>query len=75
MDNVKFRSRTILNVMGELKEFAEALLDQLDVEINEEKEIAELSLKIEEDPSFTAKFEDLEKICQEIFPVITLFIF
>ena len=70
MDNVKFRSRTILNVMGELKEFAEALLDQLDVEINEEKEIAELSLKIEEDSSFTAKFEELEKICQEIFPVM-----
>ena len=33
----------ILNVMGEHEEFAEALLDQLSVEINEEKEILELS--------------------------------
>ena len=54
--------------MEELKEFAEALLDQLSVEINEEKEIAELSLKIAEDPSFTLKFDDLQKVCQEIFP-------
>ncbi|KAG0510964.1 MAG: hypothetical protein NPMRD1_410010, partial [Nitrosopumilales archaeon] len=36
--------------MGELEEFAEALLDQLSVEINEETEIAELSDKIKEDP-------------------------
>jgi len=54
--------------MGELKEFAEALLDQLSVEINEEKEISELSSKINEDTSFTVKFEELEKVCQEIFP-------
>ena len=54
--------------MGELEEFAEALLGQLSVEINEEKEIAELFSKINEDPSFKVKFDDLEKICQEIFP-------
>jgi len=54
--------------MGELEEFSEALLGQLSVEINEEKEISELSLKINEDKSFIAKFDDLEKICEEIFP-------
>ncbi|HXV66204.1 MAG TPA: hypothetical protein VD731_03095 [Nitrosopumilaceae archaeon] len=54
--------------MGEIEEFAEALLDQLSVEINEEKEIAELFLKIKEDSSFNVKFEDLETICQRIFP-------
>ena len=56
--------------MGELQEFAEALLGQLSVEINEEKEIAELFSKINEDPSFKVKFDDLEKICQEIFPLM-----
>jgi len=39
--------------MGELEEFAEALLAQLSVEINEEKEISELFSKINEDASFT----------------------
>jgi len=57
--NVKFTSMEILSVMEELKEFAEALLDQLSVEINEEKEIAELSSKIAEDSSFTLKFFEL----------------
>ena len=57
----------ILN-MGELEEFADALLDQLSVEINEEKEISELFSKIKEDSSFSVKFYDLEKICQEVFP-------
>jgi hypothetical protein len=54
--------------MGELEEFAEALLAQLSVEINEEKEIAELVEKISEDTSFNIKFDELEKLCQEIFP-------
>ncbi len=54
--------------MGELEEFAEALLDQLAVEINEEKVIAELSSKIKEDSSFNVKFSTLEEISQEIFP-------
>ena len=54
--------------MGEFEEFAEALLDQLSVEINEEKVIAELSSKIKEDSSFNVKFSTLEEISQEIFP-------
>jgi len=54
--------------MGELEEFAEALLDQLSVEINEEKEISELADKISEDASFTVKFDELENICQGVFP-------
>ena len=54
--------------MGELEEFAEALFAQLSVEINEEKEIAELSSKIQDDTSFNVKFQDLEQICEEVFP-------
>ena len=54
--------------MGELEEFAEALLDQLSVEINEEREILELANRISDDSSFTLKFENLENICEEIFP-------
>jgi hypothetical protein len=54
--------------MGELEEFAEALLAQLSVETNEEKEITELAEKISEDSSFTLKFDNIEKICKEIFP-------
>jgi len=42
--------------MKELDEFAEALLAQLSVEINEEKEISELSSKINDDASFNVKF-------------------
>jgi len=53
--------------MGELEEFAEALLDQLSVEINEEKEIAELSSKINDDSDFSVKFPELEQISEEIF--------
>ncbi len=54
--------------MGEFNEFGEALLDQLSVEINEEKEISELSSKISEDPSFSIKFPELEEVCEQIFP-------
>lgn len=54
--------------MGELEEFAEALLGQLSVELNEEKEISELFVKIDEDASFTVKFDELEQVCNEIFP-------
>jgi len=57
-----------ISVMGEFEEFAEALFAQLSVEINEEKEIAELSSKIQDDTSFNVKFQDLEQICEEIFP-------
>ncbi len=56
--------------MGEIEEFAEALLGQLFVEINEEKEISELFTKIKEDTSFNVKFDELENICQELFPVM-----
>lgn len=54
--------------MGEFEEFAEALMGQLEVELNEEKEIAELSSKIKEDNLFTLKFDEIEKITQKIFP-------
>ena len=56
--------------MGELDEFAEALLAQLSIEINEEKEIAELSSKIAEDTSFSLKFPELEQVSEEIFPLM-----
>lgn len=54
--------------MGELYEFAEALIDQIAVELDEEKEIAHLSSQISDDPDFTVKFDTLEKITAEIFP-------
>ena len=54
--------------MGELEEFAEALLAQLSVETNEEREIAELASKIAEDSTFTVKFQSLEEVCEQIFP-------
>ena len=43
--------------MGEFEEFAEALLDQISVEINEEKEISELASKINEDESIPKSFD------------------
>jgi len=48
--------------MTELEEFADALLDQISVEINEEKDIAMLSARISDDAEFTAKFETPEQI-------------
>ncbi len=54
--------------MSEMDEFAEALLAQLSVEINEEKEIASLSKKIEEDNGFKVEFGDTEKIAQSLLP-------
>ena len=56
--------------MGELEEFAEALLDQLSVEINEEKVIADFEAKISEDSSFLVKFDDLPKLSKEFFPLM-----
>ena len=56
--------------MGEFEEFAEALFGQLTVEINEEKEIAKLADRAKDDLSFKVKFEELEKISQEIFPML-----
>jgi len=54
--------------MSEMDEFAEALLAQLSVEINEEKEIASLSKKIKEDNEFKVEFGDTEEIAQTLFP-------
>ena len=56
--------------MPELEEFAEALFGQLSVEINEEKEIANLAEQIREDNSFDVKFETLEKASSDIFPTM-----
>ena len=57
--------------MGEFEEFAEALLDQISVEIDEEKEIAQLSERINEDSDFPVQFTELEPFSKEIFPEIT----
>jgi len=54
--------------MSETDEFAEALLAQLSVEINEEKEIDSLSKKIKEDNEFKVEFGDTEKIAQTLLP-------
>ena len=53
--------------MGELEEFAEALIDQIAVEINEEREISELTSKIADDTEFKVKFDALETVTDEIF--------
>jgi hypothetical protein len=54
--------------MTELEEFADALLDQISVEINEEKDIASLSARIAEDPEFDVRFDTPEQIVQRITP-------
>jgi len=51
-----------------MDEFAEALLAQLSVEINEEEEIDSLSKKIKEDNEFKVEFGDTEKIAQTLLP-------
>ena len=56
--------------MEEYNEFAEALIDQLSVEINEEKENSDLASKIDEDSSFNVTFDSLEDASKEIFPWI-----
>ena len=53
--------------MSEFDEFAEALMGQLSVEIDEEKVIAELAKKIKEDRDFTVKFDDIESVSQNLF--------
>ena len=53
--------------MSELKEFAEALMAQISVEINEEKEISELAKRIKEDRNFTVEFDSVENISQKLF--------
>lgn len=52
--------------MTEVEEFADALLDQISVEINEEKDISTLSTRISEDPEFTIKFETPAQITDRV---------
>ncbi len=66
--SLKFSSNTILVDLPELEEFAEALIAQLGVEISEEKEIADLTSKINEDANFTLKFDEIEKISEQLLP-------
>ena len=47
--------------MTEFEEFAEALLDQISVETDEEKEIAELTSRINDDSTIPKSFENMEK--------------
>jgi len=54
--------------LPELEEFAEALIGQLSVELNEEKEIAGLADKIAEDNNFTLKFDPIEAISEKFLP-------
>lgn len=56
--------------MTEYDEFAEALIDQLAVEINEEKDNSNLASKIDEDSSFNITFDSLEKASENLFPWI-----
>jgi len=56
--------------LTEYDEFAEALIDQLLVEINEEKENSDLASKIDEDSSFNVNFDSLEIASGQIFPWI-----
>ena len=53
--------------MPELEEFAEALLDQIAVETDEEKVIADLVEKIDSDSPFDVKFEPLEEAAKKLF--------
>ena len=55
-------------MLPELDEFAEALMAQLSVEIDEEIEIKQLAEKIEEDRNFMVEFDSVENISQKIFP-------
>ena len=55
-------------ILSELDEFAEALMAQLSVEIDEEIEINQLAEKIEEDKNFVVEFDSVKNISQKIFP-------
>ena len=54
--------------MSEFEEFAEALFGQLSVEINEEKEIIQLAEKAKEDLQSKVKFDELDKITNQLYP-------
>ena len=53
--------------MTEFEEFAYALLDQLSVELNEEKEITDSKAKALQAFSSSIKFEEIEIICDRLF--------
>jgi hypothetical protein len=55
--------------MGEFTEFTEALFGQLSVEIDEEKEIAELAEKANDEIAEKVQFKKLEEIAKEVFPI------
>lgn len=52
--------------MSELEEFADALLDQISVEVNEEKDIETLSARINEDGDFDVKFDSPSQVMASI---------
>jgi hypothetical protein len=54
--------------LGEFQEFAEALFGQLSVEINEEKEIADLAVKAKDDIANKVQFKELEEIANQVLP-------
>ena len=54
--------------LAEPDEFAEALLDQLSVEFNEEEEIAKTVSSIDDDSSFAIEFETLKEISDRLLP-------
>jgi hypothetical protein len=56
--------------MGEFVEFTEALFGQLSVEIDEEREIAELAVKANDDIAEKVQFKKLEDIAKEVFPIL-----
>ena len=56
--------------MGEFVEFTEALFGQLSVEIDEEREIAELAAKANDDIAEKVQFKKLEDIAKEVFPIL-----
>lgn len=56
--------------MTEYEEFADALFDQLDVETNEEKVIADLMSKIKDETELNTQFEKLEDISSELFEIM-----
>lgn len=53
--------------MTEFEEFAYALLDQLSVELNEEKEITDSKAKAEQEFASNIKFENIETISNRLF--------
>ena len=53
--------------MTEFEEFAYALLEQISVEINEEKEITDSKAKAEQEFASNIKFDDIEIICNRVF--------